>query len=292
MKKKSIFNASFEESLNLEDDGFLKLQQDQHDKTAKYFKGGRTSMWFIIRSLIVALICPIGFNFSMLVVSMMFHDSQTLTIPIAESPSLTVSIYLILLLIWLLLVVIGKFVKRMYLFPYRYQFHAFTFMNWFALEFNLVFNDFLLPALSFSGVIAVYTFIGFLGYFMITIEIGNLRKLMYRKVSAPRLVDKIANKIAIYGMGVLSLGVIVNFILKGVGMKFSTLMSALGFLLTWFVGNIVIMAITIFIGFPYFLQAYYKWKYPEEYREWEGKTLEEWYGKRYLKKHKELLENE
>ena len=27
-----------------------------------------------------------------------------------------------------------------------------------------------------------------------------------------------------------------------------------------------------------------------EYREWEGKSLEEWYGKRYLKKHKELLE--
>ncbi|MGQ7436227.1 hypothetical protein ACTGYK_10865, partial [Streptococcus suis] len=90
--------------------------------------------------------------------------------------------------------------------------------------------------------IAVYTFIGFFGYFMITIEIVNLIKLMYRKVIDPRLFDKIANKIAIYGMGVLSLGVIVNFILKGVGMKFSTLMSALGFLLTWFVGNIVIMA--------------------------------------------------
>ncbi|EMC54959.1 hypothetical protein SMU108_09287, partial [Streptococcus mutans M230] len=29
---------------------------------------------------------------------------------------------------------------------------------------------------------------------------------------------------------------------------------------------------------------------PEEYREWEGKSLEEWYGKRYLKKHKELLQ--
>ena len=37
MKKKSLFQASFEESLNLEDDGFRKLQQEQHDKTAKFF---------------------------------------------------------------------------------------------------------------------------------------------------------------------------------------------------------------------------------------------------------------
>ena len=47
----------------------------------------------------------------------------------------------------------------------------------------------------------------------------------------------------------------------------------------------------IFMEFPFFLEGFYKWKYPEEYREWEGKSLEEWYGKKYLKKHKELLES-
>ena len=54
--------------------------------------------------------------------------------------------------------------------------------------------------------------------------------------------------------------------------------------------NIGIIAMLIFMEFPYFLYAYYKWKYPEEYRDWEGKSVEDWYGKRYLKKHKELLE--
>jgi len=34
------------------------------------------------------------------------------------------------------------------------------------------------------------------------------------------------------------------------------------------------------------LQAYYKWKYPEEYRDWEGKSVEEWYGKKYKGKFK------
>ena len=44
-------------------------------------------------------------------------------------------------------------------------------------------------------------------------------------------------------------------------------------------------------GVPFFLEGFYKWKYPEEYRDWEGKSAEEWYGKKYLKKHKELLED-
>lgn len=51
--------------------------------------------------------------------------------------------------------------------------------------------------------------------------------------------------------------------------------------------NIGIIAMLIFMEFPYFLYAYYKWKYPEEYRDWEGKSAEEWYGKKYLKKHKD-----
>ena len=44
--------------------------------------------------------------------------------------------------------------------------------------------------------------------------------------------------------------------------------------------------------FPYMLPGYYKLKYPEGYRKLEGKPVEEWYGKKYLKKHKELLKNE
>ena len=51
MKKKSIFKASFEESLNLEDDGLRKLQQEQHDKTSNYFKKGRASLCSVSKVL-------------------------------------------------------------------------------------------------------------------------------------------------------------------------------------------------------------------------------------------------
>ena len=97
---KSIFKASFEESLNLEDDGFVKLQQEQHDRTAKFFKNGYASLWFRIRSLILSLIFPVGFNFFLLIVSMEFHESKTLTLPIAKHESLKVNVFLILVFLY------------------------------------------------------------------------------------------------------------------------------------------------------------------------------------------------
>ena len=289
MRKKSIFKASFEESLNLEDDGFKKLQQEQHEKTVKFFAKGKPSIWFIIRSFIMAIIFPVGFNFIVLVFSLIFHDdSENLPVSIAEPPTLTVNVYL-LLFIWIVLVLLGKIVNKNFLFPYRYQFHAYLFMNWFQLELNLLVIDFLIPNLSFLGVLSIYSFICVFICFLTSYEFRNINKLLFGVVSSPRLIDKVANKISVYGMGILGLAVIINFILKSFSVKLSTSMESFGLLLIWFIGNIFVITIDILIGFPYFLEGYYKWKYPEEYREWEGKSLEEWYGKRYLKKHPELL---
>ena len=127
---------------------------------------------------------------------------------------------------------------------------------------------------------------------MFTGRVRRLKTLLYGTDVSPSLSDKIASKLAVYGMGILGFGVMINFILKSFSIKFSTSMEGLGLFLTWIILNVAIIAMLIFLEFPYFLQAYYKWKYPEEYREWEGKSLEEWYGKKYLKKHKELLNNE
>ncbi len=290
--KKSIFKASFEESLNLEDDGFVKLQQEQHEKTAKFFKNGYASLWFRIRSFILSLIFPVGFNFFLLIVSMEFHESKTLTLPIARHESLTVTVFLILLLIWLSLVVIGKWVKRSYLLPYRYQFHAFTFMVWFLLEIGLVVFDILLANLSIVEIIAIYGIMMIATYMLFTIALAGLRKLMYAEISEDTFLNKIAKMISLYGMAILGIGIIIKHILGLFTLDASTSIKAFGFLLMWIFCNIVVIAISAFIGLPYFLQAYYKWKYPEAYREWEGKSVEEWYGKRYLRKHKELLKNE
>ncbi|EHJ53044.1 hypothetical protein [Streptococcus macacae] len=292
MKRKSIFKASFEESLNLEDDGFLQFQKrDVFSKLEKYYKAGRPTIRIRIQNIISTLVGPIFINFMFLVFSLSLHESnpKDLTIPISRFALLTTEVYLICFLLWIFLIILGKTFRKGYILPYRNHFHAITFIIWFSLELNLLAIDVSLPALSLWGILAIFGLMLLLAYVMFTGRVRRLKTLLYGTDVSPSLSDKIASKLAVYGMGILGFGVIINFILKSFSIKFSTSMEGLGLFLTWIVLNVAIIAMLVFLELPCYLQAYYKWKYPEEYREWEGKSLEEWYGKKYLKKHPELL---
>ena len=295
MTKKSLFKASFEESLNLLDDGFLQYQKkDYYNKLGKAFKKGKPSFWFGIKTFILSLLFPIGANFMLLAVTLSLQNSdpKDLRLPVSQYPLLTVELYLICLLIWLLLVLMGKFFKRTFILPYRYRFHIITFMIWFMFEFNLLAITISLPILSIWGILVLLGLLVLLTYVMLRTEVRSLKKRMYGEVKSPTLQDKIAKGIAIYGAGILGLAVIVNYIFKAFSINFSSSITGFGLFIWWILLNIALIAMIVFMEFPFFLEGYYKWKYAEEYREWEGKTLEEWYGKKYLKKHKELLKNE
>ena len=292
MKKRSIFSASFEESLNLEDDGFLQYQKGNvFSKLETYYREGKSKLVLHIQNIVFTLIGPVIINFMILVFSLSLHDSdpKDLRLPIYQHPLLTAEVYLVCFLIWVFIILIGKVFRKAFILPYRNHFHVITFLIWLSLEFNLLAIDMSLPTLSIWMVAAIFVFITILAYFMFSLEIESLKKLMYGNGSGSSLRNKIANKIAIYGMSFLGIGVIINFIIKSFSIKFSTLLEGLGLLITWIILNIAVIAILIYIEFPSYLQAFYKWKYPEEYREWEGKTVEEWYGMKYLKKHKKLL---
>ena len=290
--KKSIFKASFEESLNLLDDGFLQYQKGNvFSKLETYYREGKSKLVLHIQNIVFTLIGPVFINFMILVFSLSLHDSdpKDLRLPIYQHPLLTAEVYIVCFLIWVFIILIGKVFRKAFILPYRNHFHVITFLIWLSLEFNLLAIDMSLPTLSIWMVAAIFVFITILAYFMFSLEIESLKKLMYGNGSGSSLRNKIANKIAIYGMSFLGIGVIINFIIKSFSIKFSTSLEGLGLLITWIILNIAVIAMLIYIEFPSYLQAFYKWKYPEEYREWEGKTVEEWYGKKYLKKHKELL---
>ena len=293
MTKKSLFKASFEESLNLLDDGFLQYQKkDYYNKLGKAFKKGKPSFWFGIKTFILSLLFPIGANFMLLAVTLSLQNSdpKDLRLPVSQYPLLTVELYLICLLIWLLLVLMGKFFKRTFILPYRYRFHIITFIIWFVFEFNLLATTMSLPILSIWGILVLFWLQVLLTFVMLRTEVRSLKKRMYGEVKSPTLLDKIAKGLAIYGAGILGLAVIVNYIFKAFSINFSSSVTLLGLFIFWILSNIGVIAMIVFMEFPFFLEGYYKWKYPEEYRDWEGKTVEEWYGKKYLKKHKELLE--
>ena len=291
--KKSIFKASFEESLDLLDDGFLQYQKkDYYNKLGKAFKKGKPSFWFGIKTFILSLLFPIGANFMLLAVTLSLQNSdpKDLRLPVSQYPLLTVELYLICLLIWLLLVLMGKFFKRTFILPYRYRFHIITFIIWFVFEFNLLATTMSLPILSIWGILVLFWLQVLLTFVMLRTEVRSLKKRMYGEVKSPTLLDKIAKGLAIYGAGILGLAVIVNYIFKAFSINFSSSITGFGLFICWILLNIGLIAIIVSLEFPFFLEGYYKWKYPEEYRGWEGKSVEEWYGKKYLKKHKELLE--
>lgn len=293
MKRNSLFKASFEESLNLLDDGFLQYQKGNvFSKLETYYREGKSKLVLHIQNIVFTLIGPVIINFMILVFSLSLHNSdpKDLRLPIYQHPLLTAEVYLVCFLIWVFIILIGKVFRKAFILPYRNHFHVITFLIWLSLEFNLLAIDMSLPTLSIWMVAAIFVFITILAYFMFSLEIESLKKLMYGNGSASSLRNKIANKIAIYGMSFLGIGVIINFIIKSFSIKFSTSLEGLGLLITWIILNIAVIAMLIYIEFPSYLQAFYKWKYPEEYREWEGKTVEEWYGMKYLKKHKELID--
>ena len=293
MKKRSIFSASFEESLNLEDDGFLQYQKGNvFSKLETYYREGKSKLVLHIQNIVLTLIGSVIINFMILVFSLSLHDSdpKDLRLPIYQHPLLTAEVYLVCFLIWVFIILIGKVFRKAFILPYRNHFHVITFLIWLSLEFNLLAIDMSLPTLSIWMVAAIFVFITILAYFMFSLEIESLKKLMYGNGSGSSLRNKIAKKIAIYGMSFLGIGVIINFIIKSFSIKFSTSLEGLGLLITWIILNIAVIAMLIYIEFPSYLQAFYKWKYPEEYREWEGKSVEEWYGMKYLKKHKELID--
>ena len=284
MTKKSLFKASFEESLNLEDDGFLQYQKGNvFSKLETYYREGKSKLVLHIQNIVLTLIGPVIINFMILVFSLSLHDSdpKDLRLPIYQHPLLTAEVYLVCFLIWVFIILIGKVFRKAFILPYRNHFHVITFLIWLSLEFNLLAIDMSLPTLSIWMVAAIFVFITILAYFMFSLEIESLKKLMYGNGSGSSLRNKIANKIAIYGMSFLGIGVIINFIIKSFSIKFSTSLEGLGLLITWIILNIAVIAMLIYIEFPSYLQAFYKWKYPEEYREWEGKSVEEWYGMKY-----------
>ena len=292
MKKKSIFKASFEESLNLLDDSLAQYQnKDVFSRLEPYYKQGKPTIKLHLQSLLMTLIGPIFINFMFLVFSLSLHDSdpKDLTLAISKYPLLTADVYLVSFLIWIFIILISKGIKRAYLLPYRLHFHVLTYLIWLGLEFNLLVIDVALPTLTNWFLVLIFVLLVLSGLLMLRLEIDSLKNLMYGVNPVPILPNRLFKKLTTFGAGLLGFAVILNILLKRLPITFSTLVEGVGLLGIWIAFNLIMMAFLIFMECPCYLQAYYKWKYPEEYRDWEGKSVEDWYGKKYLKKHKELL---
>ena len=300
MKKKSIFKASFEESLNLLDDSVSgKFAQDNYQdalKKEKYRGTLKSYVWLVILTILFI----IGPNWLIVAVNdyLFYHaNPKDLTVHLSEINFLPYWVFWMGVAIWILLIILGKQFNQQFILIYRGQFHFMvSFLIWLLIELNLLLLNLLYGLVGYLGLFAMEGLFLFTIIYLIRAKSTSLLKLLYGGTGIESPIDKVFNKvfkfIVKYGGLVVALWIIFRTIFSDSIGNADNLVGGLGVLFLFLVFNILISAFEIYFMFPYMLQGYYKLKYHEEYREWEGKSVEEWYGKKYLKKHKELLENE
>ena len=298
--KKSIFKASFEESLNLLDDGISgKFAQENYQdalKKEKYRGTLKSYVWLVFLTVLFI----IGPNWLIVAVNdyLFYHaNPKDLTVHLSEINFLPYLVFWMGVAIWILLIILGKQFNQQFILIYRGQFHFMvSFLIWLLIELNLLLLNLLYGLVGYLGLFAMEGLFLFTIIYLIRAKSTSLLKLLYGGTGIESPIDKVFNKvfkfIVKYGGIVVALWIIFRTIFSDSIGNADNLVGGLGVLFLFLVFNILISAFEIYFMFPYMLQGYYKLKYHEEYREWEGKSVEEWYGKKYLKKHKELLENE
>ena len=193
---------------------------------------------------------------------------------------------------WFFLIIIGKGFNKQFILIYRGQFHLLvTYLLWLLVEVNLFFMTVTYESLEFWGMTIFIGSIFLFIFLMLRNRLFSLRQLMYGDNNNDTVkndfIGKIVKAVMKYGGALVALYMLMKLFMPRFGEFKSEGFIFLQVLGMWYLITLVIVAFEIYLIFPYMLQGYYKWKYPEEYRDWEGKSAEEWYGKKYLKKCKD-----
>lgn len=299
MKKKSLFQGSFEESLNLQDDPISGEFSNKNLASAQEKEKYRGTLKSYVWLTVLTIVFIIGPNWLITALTnYLYHHSEDSPLLPPVHNFLPNWLFIIFLLVWLLLILFGKRFSQQFILIYRGQFHLFvTFLIWLIVEMNLFLLTFLYSTMKATGTILFFVLFGLMCYIIVRSRRTSLLSLLYGKQEDAQgaqdwlgtLFHKVGAFIFKYGFGVIVVLLIFRLIFPQM-IGFS--LDILGVLLIWFVGDLLFVMLEIYLIFPFMLQGYYKWKYPEDYREWEGQSVKEWYGKAYMKKHSELLEKD
>ncbi|WP_438723877.1 hypothetical protein [Enterococcus sp. AZ172] len=98
-------------------------------------------------------------------------------------------------------------------------------------------------------------------------------------------IKKIIQMVMSYGWIVVIIVMIWKFIFPSGNTSRTDMIGFINIFAMWIAFNIAVILAEAYLFFPYLLHGYYKHKYSEEYRNFEGKTQLEWYGEKYFNKH-------
>ncbi|MGT2809099.1 hypothetical protein DIX60_08725 [Streptococcus iniae] len=285
---KSIFKANFEESLNLLDDTYRNFSQQSYNDCIKFFKYGEPSLIFKLVYFVLSLIFPIGVTIFLLVISLSFgaESSKFVILNFYEILS-----FLLCLTLWLILILIGKKFSQQFIKIYRFQFHIqITSVLWFLIETNFLFFKVIYNQYDIYTVLGIVILLVFVAIYMIRDKRKYFQKILFTsKDLSDTDKEDTKLKILILIILVLTIGKIILEVIFGNVVSF---LSSFSIVFSLLLIDLISLGYFIYITSSHFLPALYLLKYPEDYRLWEDKSVIDWYGKKYLKKHKGLLEQE
>lgn len=285
--KKSIFKANFYESRRLRHDGFIDYMVREANSRKIY-----TKPFSIARKLFSFLGILFMFGFSALMESEIHHPDPDTPFETWGINFYPLWLFFLCSFLWFIACKINLWKKYPANLSYITTLNANLYIFWMVLAYNLFFISILGKFLTVIGLILFYLFTLIILFFVIRVRIASIKTRLYGVQDSSMTIRqrKFIHIVTMVGSGIVAGWMILKLLFPRIGEIRTDFWGTLSIIGISFVFNVIMIGAFFVLFLPHSLYGYYRNKYSEEYREFEGKSLEEWYGKKYLKKHKELLE--
>lgn len=285
---KQLFNATFEESLNLSDDIFVTFMNKDVNRLPDP-TGGKKVVARVVGVLFLAFL--IGINYLIAVISTKISAGELgpSPLPIPDINFLPMWLFYLLFFVWVTSVFIFRDRGEYYFTRIRGQFNLNLYIIWLVIEMNLLFITVFLKPLTILGMLFLLGLIGVVSYLVFRIKKRTIEYVLYeverKKGRIDMLIDQVMKLAMKYGWGIVTVGIVWKFFFPNSGEVRTDFVGFISMLGMWLAMDIVIIFAESYLYFPYLLQGYYKQKYAEQYRDLEGKAQLEWYGEKYFNKY-------
>ena len=284
--KKSIFKANFYESRRLRHDGFIDYMVKDTNSRKIY-----TKPFSIARKLFSFLGILFLFGLSAITDSNIVDPQNDTTVKTWGINFLPYWLFFLCGFLWYAISKVNCRKQYSAKVPYVSTLNVNLYIIWMMLFVNLFFISAFGRTLTIPGLLVIYSLIGIIVGMIIRKRISSIRTRLYEKSTDNRSQSKQIQLVTGFAGGIVAIWMVLKFFFPQIGEVRTDIVGVVSVIGMLFLMNVILLGMYFILLLPYSLYGYYRNKYSEEYREFEGKSLEEWYGKKYLKKHKELLED-
>ncbi|WP_368385645.1 hypothetical protein [Streptococcus parasanguinis] len=285
--KKSIFKASFYESRRLRHDGFIDYMVKDTNSRKIY-----TKPFSIARKLFSFFGILFLFGLSAITDSNIVDPQNDTTVKTWGINFLPYWLFFLCGFLWYAISKVNCRKQYTAKVPYVSILNGNLYIIWMILFVNLFFISAFGRTLTIPGLLVIYSLIGIIDGIIIRKRISSIRTRLYEEPTDNSFQSKQIQLVTGFAGGIVAIWMVLKFLFPQVGEVKADFLGIISFIGMIFFVNLIALGMLVVMLLPYSLYGYYRNKYSEEYREFEGKSLEEWYGKKYLKKHKDLLNNE